>query len=365
MEKPESLVERTGKLLDNLIRMSLISLVSVFAGGCFCDCEQGIVKPRIRPSPYFGKIDGIGYPRIEDIGKHSYDFSLFENNGLFYSSKAGYIDLGHLRDSADRTRYIYQLAYKAIDSGSEEFSFTVGEPARYHVKLVYPDNWDITVEGEKREIAQELSIEMGRYAGFISTVWHEIITWYGWKCTGVFSEKHSAFSWEDLYSDCVGSRIVAKVLREGGDYDSAMTAAIKEELQRLDVQEPAVARAATEKIKGKWFSGIYPFIKMYKRNFDIGREDGTITPFIVKGIGADDAHEACPVPQLDNLRKYGFVMELQLEPRELEKRIIYKILGKSNNDGIDPDADFPILIRQIKTEVIQDAGEDVEKTELQ
>jgi Protein of unknown function (DUF4056) len=45
--------------------------------------------------------------------------------------------------------------------------------------------------------------------------WHEIAIWYGWANVPMFSERPSAFSPEDMYSNLLGIRIVG-LLSLGG-----------------------------------------------------------------------------------------------------------------------------------------------------
>jgi len=64
-----------------------------------------------------------------------------------------------------------------------------------------------------------------------------MITWYGYKSTGFFSEYISAFSCEDIYSDIVGVNLAVKALKdETCSFDDAMTMLIDKELQELKCQ---------------------------------------------------------------------------------------------------------------------------------
>jgi hypothetical protein len=171
--------------------------------------------------------------------------------------------------------------------GETEFSFRTIEPSKYIVTINYPDNW--TQLSEKETIAKDTSIRLGQYFAYMTTLWHEIITWHGYKTTWIFSEYISSFSWEDLYSDLLGTHLAARALRdEQHSYNDAMTIAIDEELQKLDAQPPRVAISATRKVEGKWYAGgLYFFVTMRKRNFDTGLDDGSLTPWLVPGICSD------------------------------------------------------------------------------
>lgn len=322
-------------------------------------------RPRVRLGAYFGAPLGIAYPNPNNLGKHSYSSCWGERIGLLYTSKGGFIDLGHVRDSADRTRYCTQVAYENLISDKTEFSFRLMEPSEYLVKIKYPENWDGQVD--KENIAREISIEIGQNLAYDSMIWHEIITWYGYKFTGVFSEYISAFSWEDVYSDIIGIEIAGRALRKDSDkYDSVMTKLIYDELHDLDVQPVSVAKKAEKKVKGKWYKGlIYPFATLKKRNMDIGIDDGYVTPWLVPGVCQNTKPFLVAVPNLDLLQKYGFSIEVMIEPKV---RIKKKLLRVAYPDGkgkyIEPAAQFPEFMRDIINNEKKRNGKDVDVPNL-
>jgi hypothetical protein len=319
----------------------------------------------LRPSPYFGSISGLSYTEVQDLGRHDYDSFFGENNSLIYTARAGYIDMGHLRESADRTRYLFEVCYEKIRNSQLDFSYEIIEPAQYHVYVKYPDNWDSLSDDRRNQIAREVAIDLGQHFAHLSTIWHEIVTWYGYASTGLLSEKASSFSWEDGYSDLLGTKIAASVLRENRPYNEGMTAKIVQEIQKLDPQSVEIAKKATETIKGKWFSGRYPFLSMKRRNFDVGFDDGYITPFRVPGICGDVPVEPCRVPTLDSLKKHGFTVRLTMTPRERERRNILSIIHSSRKqETLEPVKDFPVIVRHIRDEAIRKEGRNVDRPVL-
>ncbi len=325
----------------------------------------GINPPRMRVSPYFGNILGMSYTSIDELGQHDYDAGSGENNDLLYTARAGYIDLGHLRESADRARYIYEISLERILNGETDYSFEVIESALYHVHLEYPSHWASLDEAGRERAACEAAIDIGHYAAHLSTIWHEIISWYGYSSTGFISEKPSAFSWEDGYSDLFGTNIAAEVLKSDMPYNEGMTEVIRREIEKLEPLPAETAREATKAIRGKWFSGRYPLLKMKKRNFDVGLDDGEITPFRVPGIGPAAPEARCPAPRMEALKRNGFVMRLTMTPREMERRQVLEIIYP-NGEGseLDPAVHFPIIIDHIRQEAIRESGPDIEKPTL-
>ena len=317
----------------------------------------------MRQGTYFGSLVGIRFPEPDRLGKHQYKKRRGEINGLVYTSRGGFLDIGHVREAADRTAYIVGIVHEKLDKNETDFSFKVIEPARYFVTIGFPKSWDSLDENRKQKIITDISIRLGQYLGQITLIWHEMVTWFGYTSTAFFSEHISAFSWEDPYSDLLGTRLATFALRDTEhSFDDAMTKALDKELQRLGVQPAAVARRAVQKTKGKWYKGgSYFFAKVTKRSFDTGRDDGFITPWLVPLINPNSQPEPCPAPNLDFLAHYGFSMELEIEPREWQKNEILAITGKHNPaNRIKPIIHFPLIMEHIKKEAIHKYGPDVE-----
>jgi hypothetical protein len=101
-------------------------------------------------------------------------------------------------------------------------------------------------------------------------------------------------------------------------------------------------------MRGIWYDGTL-FIDMKIRNFDIGTDDGFVTPILVPGICEGAEPKPYPVPMLDKFRKYGFDMSLEIEPREFESgQIISAIYPEKGHTRIRPVQDIPIIMEYIK-----------------
>ena len=327
-------------------------------------CAVSINPPKLRPSPYFGCISGLKFADVNDLEPHHYDASFWDQYPLVYTAKAGYIDIGHLREAADRARYVIEVCYENIEKKNTVFSYELVEPDTYEVTLKYPDDWDQLEADQKQTIARDVSIELGqRYAQY-SLIWHECITWFGYASAGFLSEKPSSFSWEDTYSDLLGTKLGAMAVRdETQSYDEAMTQIISRELKKLEPQPVAVAQEATNLISGKWFSGRYPFVKMNKRNFDVGFDDGAISPFRVPGICEDAVEEPCQVPSLEAVTQYGFTVHLKMIPKVDERKDIFETIFP--NDGtLDPEKHFPRIVERVRRLAIKETGKDTDKPTL-
>ena len=337
--------------------IAFLAVCLALSGGC-----GGSSWPRMRQGTYFGSLAGIHFLEHDRLGKHQSSKRRGEKNGLVYTSRGGFLDIGHVREAADRTAYIAGIVHENLEKNETDFSFEVIEPARYFVTIGFPECWDRVGENRREEIIADISIRLGQYLGQTTLIWHEMVTWFGYTSTMFFSEHISSFSCEDPYSDLFGTHLATLALRDTErNFDDAMTKVLDEELERLGVQPAAVARRAVRKTKGNWYKGgSYFFARMTKRSFDTGADDGFITPWLVPRIDPNSQPEPCPAPNLDFLADYGFSMELQIEPREWQKNKILATTGKHNPaNRITPAVHFPLIMEYIEKKARDRYGPDV------
>ena len=300
-------------------------------------CGNGVgAGPRVRCASYPTATTGTNFlgPRL---GAHGYWLSSSEKNGIAYTCAGGHIDISHLRKASDWTMFLAAKTSEHMGNGDTEFSFKLYEPSRYYVELTYPPDWNDLSPESRASIIHDVSIGLGEYFAFTATTWHEILSWFGYKSTKIFPEHASAFSWEDSYSNLLGTYIAANVLknirefniRDTNEYDMTMTVALDVEMEKLGIQSSSVARGAAASVRGRWFTGDLIFVDMKKRQFDVGVDDGYVTPLITAPDIADCSGtlpEPYPVPTLDFLAKYGFSVRFELEAREKVKRKILRVV---------------------------------------
>jgi hypothetical protein len=352
----------------------LLGFLIILQAGCAYnnDFNNHSVKerPRARVGRYATPTVGTVFAGAEDLGVHGYYSSWSEKIGIAYTCKAGHIDLAHVRKSADWTAYLAANILEQLKQNETKFSFKFKEPARYYVQLTYPDWWKDLPEEEKDRITRDISIGLGQYFTYVGCTWHEILTWFGYRSVGFYPEFPSAFSWEDSFSDLLGTHLAAKALRDTEhEYDEAMTLALKRELDDLGIQPRDVAIRASNAVRGLWFSGDFLFlVDMKGRNFDIGLDDGLVTPWLVpspsEGAGGLPECEGAqpqsyPAPSLDFLSEYGFSAKFELEPRELERHKILSIVypdPKERRKRIEPAAHFPAIMANIMKDAVEKHG---------
>ncbi|RMG31436.1 MAG: DUF4056 domain-containing protein [Bacteroidetes bacterium] len=180
---------------------------------------------------------------LEQIGPHTYLGSKAEGNGIIYTRKGGFIDLGHLRDQADWTAWLYASILAHHQQG------------RWTQKL--------GVEGGKKTLILDIpagtdSTDMLLLAGRIAfdlSAWHEIATWYGASTVPFVSERYSSFSIEDMYSNTLGIVLGMRALKSDLPYEEAMTAGITHILDSLEaVPTWDDTFAAMQAVEGVWWT---------------------------------------------------------------------------------------------------------------
>jgi hypothetical protein len=326
---------------------------------------QGLdASPRIRvgylPSPTLGTV----FSGPNDLGRHGYCPNLSERNGIVYTCKAGAIDIGHARKSTDWTIFLAAKTYKQIMKNETEFSFRLYEPSRYYVRITYPDDWMDFSPPEREKIAYEISTGLGQYLAFTAVTWHEIITWFGFKSKGLEPEYDSAFTWEETFSNLFGTYIAALALEDiEHTYNDAVTLAFDRELRLLDAQPSEVSRHASESVSGPWFTGDFYWIVMKKRNFDLGLDDGFVTPLLIPSVSECKGAqvESFPVPGLDFVREYGFSVQFEIKPNIWEANTILDIAyagEKKRKKRIEPVIHYPLIMAHIRKEAKERYGSD-------
>ena len=313
---------------------------------CGCSLTGG---PRPRMGYLATGTIGIAFPSPDKLGNHSYGFNPFEQGGIVYTCKAGHIDIDHIRGNADNVRYLIKKNRKVLTKQSKGYTFSLaGDPAKHVIRFTYPQGWEN--DPNQAQKIEDIAFCVAPYVSYQVTLWHEIETWFGVHFVGFEQEFNSAFSWEDTYSNLVGTQLGAEAVRDTEhDYNQAMTMALNRRLKELDVQPRETTVLASRKVRGEWFTGNFtPDVKM--RNFDIGL-DGFVTPTQVPDIeGCDCEAVSLPVPTLDVLKKHGLTMTYQVKPFVFEQGKMYKAAGSKK---LYPEVHFPIMLEYIKKDAVK------------
>jgi hypothetical protein len=323
----------------------IVLSLSVFSG---CSVSG---KPRPRMGSYPASALPTKFLDVNNLGNHGYGIGLTENNGLVYTADGGHIDVAHLRIAADNTKYLYGRLRQCLLDNSPEFTFKLNvEPSTYHAQIQYPAYWNKIPPKYREKIADKMSLEMSQYFTYTMTTWHEVLTWFGYKCLFFLPEKSSAFSWEDIYSNLLGTRLGAEAVEDKVlDYNHAMTLLLKDELVTLQAQPTSVAKRAAKGMVDK----VLHIDRT--RNTDIGLYDGLVTPTLATNVCKNARPELLPVPTLDEVLKYGFIVNLEIEPREFERgKILALIYPDGGGKIVRPAEHLPIVMDYIEKDAMKE-----------
>jgi hypothetical protein len=321
--------------------------------------------PRIRFGTYPSTNIGTFF-KGPNLGAHGYCFTLAEKDGVAYTCRGGTIDIIHVRIAADWTAYLAAETYRHLMNHDSGFSCGLAvDRSRSTITFTYPENWDSLPKLEQMKVAGEVALIVGPYLTFMMTSWHEMLTWYGFKCMGPFPEFPSAFSWEDSYSNLLGTIIAVRALQDAEHkFNEAVTIALDQEMQTLGILPARAARRITETMRGRWWTGNVIFsVNMKKRNFDIGLHDGYITPTLIPQVSEcpDAEPMSYPVPRLDGLAQYGFAAQVEIEPHEWESgKILRLVHGDQPRERINPEEHFAVIMNDIRREAVAMYGPEYE-----
>jgi Protein of unknown function (DUF4056) len=265
-----------GLLLVTGVTLASDTLLPVEQARRVSPVVQHLMPPEsLRPCCAFGydlHVRAIGVPipvyqignvlTLDTLGHHRYNDSALaaikdlvglndEKSGLIYTHRGGFIDIAHVRDTADNTFYIFSKIYPKL---GQQWRFFYSEELglrRIQLNAFTPP----AAMAQRYTLAAWLA---GKIA-FELAQWHEIAQWYGFQSVPGFSEEISAFSPEDLYSNLLGARLAINVILKGHAgsveaYNEAMDGEIHQALVGLGV----VTREETEKkfreVDGDWWN---------------------------------------------------------------------------------------------------------------
>ncbi len=268
--------------------------------------------------------------------------------------------MAHVRKAADWTAYLAAVTLAHLEKGDTEFAFKLREPSRYYVTLTFPPNWSGLSPRVREATARTVAIELGQHLAFTAMTWHEILTWFGYRSKGFEADFPSAFSWEDTYSNLLGTRVAVSALRNAPcDFSEAVTAALQSELNALGPQSGERARQLTQQLRGLWFrKQRFIITEIRKRNLDLGFDDGFVAPSLIPAaFGCEGAQaQPLPVPTLDVLADHGFSIKVEIEPREWERDRIWSIVnvkGDRRGRRLDPGKAFPRIMAYIAEDAVR------------
>lgn len=247
----------------------------------------------LRPCCAFGydlHVRAIGVPipvyqignvlTVSTLGEHHYNDSAFgavknivglskEKSGLIYTHRGGFIDIAHVRDTADNTLYLFSHIYSRLGQDrriffSEELGLRRIQLHAFTPPAAMADRYTLAAW-----LAGHLAFQMAQ--------WHEVAQWYGFQSVPGFSEEISAFSPEDLYSNLLGARLAINVILQGhAGSTEAYNHAMDKALHSALIQLGAVSKEETERefrdLDGDWWNSkrrVPDKFLVLNRNYDL------------------------------------------------------------------------------------------------
>lgn len=345
---------------------TLVPVRPVPAAGLSDWQAERVPRLRIAASPYPNYLLEV-LPTGVDFGGHLYRVridtlgmgpSSETSRGHFYTWRAGFLDLAHIRRTIDLAGYVHYQAVEALRSGRTRFNFGSIDRTTYHCDLSYPAFWDDLSPRERDRLIGELSLRIAIEASFDFSNWREILTWYDFHNLPGLKEKSSAFSFEDVASHAVGLAVVRRALRDPHHpFDEAVTRELDRELARLGVVPEPVYQRAMALTAGRWWGPK----ACLRRNLDTGLDDGFIDPWTVPGLapGAAPPPVRYPAPERDDSDIAGYdcrgVFTLSCEPQLRRGEIMARVLPPGETRAI-PRRDYPRLLDQIGREIRGELG---------
>lgn len=356
------------------VRTAALLIVTILCAACSSD--EKLNSARLGGLPYPGMFTLYAEADADELGTHQYPSTFItsllaeeQSRGILYTCRAGFLDLSHTRDTIDLTRYYY-LAYTDALREGEDSTVVYGlSPCRYHITFNLPQTWKHRISAavsRDEPIPPEINdalIELAVQTTWIATTYYELLQWYGYKSSGVFSERRSAFTYDDMMAHVVGGNVARVALQrsEGEDtFNEAVTRTLDRTLDELDVVSVEASRRAVRLIEGHWWQGS----RAVRRQLDIGLDDGALTPWLVRDLEYCDDHNPQPFdvpPLIDALRPDGRPLAtLEIEMRVFESSIIRRAIP-DRPTRIVPPRDFPILLDDVRKEMTEEFGEDFDQ----
>ncbi|WP_076412305.1 DUF4056 domain-containing protein [Shewanella sp. UCD-KL12] len=241
------------------------------------------------PVPFYRLSNTIN---LEDIGPHAYEAGTFshqkatpngrrggENNGILYTQLGGFIDLAHVRDTADNAVALFYKIYSKL--GQEARIDLPVEIGPRHIQLSAFDVSHLSVK-QRQEVAANMA---ARLAYFMAEA-HEVAQWHGYRTWVPWSEEVSAYSPEDLYSNMLGAKIATALLSNNLTmnrelYNQHMTSWLNASLAWLRPVSKAQTNALFDVIDGHWWDSREALPSKYMlllRHYDLGDDQA---PYLV------------------------------------------------------------------------------------
>ncbi|MEX1016346.1 MAG: DUF4056 domain-containing protein [Phycisphaeraceae bacterium] len=337
-----------------------VAAVLVLASGC-----ASPPKPRTRTGslPFPGLFTLYAVADVEDLDPHSYGMTLpFRNGsrGIFYTERAGFIDMSHVRWTIDWSWYYHQRVRTALLAEQERLRLATGMPSRLHMHFHYPGDWATWPADARAEAIDDLSLRIAQEAAWVLGLWYEFATYFGYASTVVLPESQSAFTYEDNFSHLIGLKVFEQALAEKDcDFDAAVTTALDAMLPALEPYGPDASHEAVLAVKDAWWRDGTAI----SRHFELGLDGEPVRPWLIPDEPGGPGRYGAPwrVPGMHDLEDPALrhFVSLAIEPRIWQASAIRRAAG-TTQPHIRPDH-FPALVEHVREAILDAHGPDADR----
>lgn len=201
-----------------------------------------------------------------------------EKLGILYTRRGGFIDVAHVRDSADYAMYLFsQIRPRLGTHWTLELGPELADRRIEFFATPLPDSL-----ADRYTLAAQLAA----YLSFQLAAWHELAQWHGFNSVPGFPEEVSALSPEDLYSNVLGARL-GLIIELQGDassrhrFSEALTRVLPQALRALESVSLEETRAMFDQLDGCWWDSRArvpdKFLVLY-RSYDVSGQRLPLRP---------------------------------------------------------------------------------------
>lgn len=250
-----------------------------------CCAFGDMQKVRLGPVPLpFFRLNNV--VSLDEVGPHKFASGIYhytpasasasgvtgsENNGLLYTTQGGFIDLAHVRDTADDTMGLFFEMLLHLGT-----THRIELPAELGPRYVEMKAFDVSgfTDSQKWLIAANMAARIA----YFKAESHEIAQWHGYSSFSQWPETISAYSPEDLYSNMLGAKLSLalieqhKMLNET-EYNQNLTLWIAASLKQLGAVSTEQAQLALAAVDGQWWDSTESIPSKYmilKRHYTMG-----------------------------------------------------------------------------------------------
>ncbi len=241
--------------------------------------------------------------------RYAYAMTGGGKNGFVYTGSGGFIDLGHVRDCADFTRFFALQCHSCASTVATDRIGTEGGDVSLVRQPCTPTHSTVVAALAGAKLAYD------------QATWHEIVTYFPGLGKVKKDQKFSSFSPEDNFSNALGVLIGYRAfITPGRTFNETVDIELVKALQFLKAASKETTAKAMEYVEDFWWTDpVNEFPKAIRRNLNAV---SPIRPWLVTDIA---------IP--DRTGVFGFVDSVTTSKTDLFKKL-RKSLGKPTPEEI-------------------------------